>query len=227
MCCGCNTQTHVRIIAIICITLTGLGGFLSFIPTLINHRLAVLDGASGIWIIGVQMVIIIVHLVSYNLCLIGANKRNKWLLIPFMILTSLHILVSIIFEMYLIFVFFTNLLETYHPTFLGTLVAILLLPVIIALPIVVGLSIYFLVIVIKFQSEISSGIISGQQQGMVLQSCNTSQTVQQGGGVAVVYIPSSTQNVTCQYPQRAPYNPYPLQDVEAQAASNFIAEKSQ
>ena len=207
----CNLQTHVRVIAIICITLTGLGGFLSLFAA-ITPLVKGSQIYSGyiVWIV-VQIVITGVQLVSYILCLIGSNKRNKWLLIPFMILTSLHIPLCIILEIYIIPMFFEGLFGKHHPHGMGGLLAAFLFPLIIALLIAVGLSIYFLTIVIKFYNEISSGIISGEQQGMVLQSYNTPQTAQQGGGVAIVYVPPATQTVVYQYPQQPPSNPYTQQ----------------
>ena len=106
MCCN-NLQTHVRVIAIVCIVLTALSAlYLSTTITTLKehhfqHRNNTGTSRSGfntlyqgntVAAICVQIVIYGIHLVCYICCLIGAQKRNRCLLIPFIILTSLHIL---------------------------------------------------------------------------------------------------------------------------------------
>ena len=124
-----------------------------------------------------------------------------------MILTSLHILLCVGLGIVCLFLGATFGANS-HPHSMADLGAafsiLMLIPVLIAL----GLSIYFLAIVIKFFNEISSGAVSGFQQGVVLQPINTPQTIQQGGGAATVYVPPGAQNVIFQYPQQAPHNPY-------------------
>ena len=77
---------------------------------------------------------------------------------------------------------------------------------------VVGLAIYFLVIVAKFYKKLSSGIISGQQPGIGLQTYSSPRGVLQGGGVFPVYTMPATQNITYAYQQEPATNPYQQHD---------------
>ena len=63
--------------------------------------------------IGVQTVVIGVHLVSYNVCFSGVNKRKKPLLIPFMTPTSSHTLLCTVPEIYFMHESYT--LSSYTP----------------------------------------------------------------------------------------------------------------
>ena len=153
--------------------------------------------------IGVQTVIIGVHLVSYILCFIGAIKRNKLLLIPFMILTLLHILLCTLLVIYLIHAYNevsskiefeseTNTKTDSSTYFIG-LAKLFLLLFIHILAFVIAWLIFSLTVVAKFYNHISNGIVLEQQQGMVLQSYSTPEPVQQGGRVATVYVPVAAQ----------------------------------
>ena len=220
----CSLQFHVRFISIVCIVLTALASLNLFVTITASAtgesdaEIPPLYHGSAVTAICVQVAIYAIHIAVYVLCLIGSNKRNKLMLIPFLILKSIHILVCIGLGIYLIFLgaVGSQLLGAafgQEGTEFGvTLCFILLIPVAIAF----WLTVYFIVIVAKFINEIEKGIHSGHQEGMVLETYN--KPVQQGvvhgpGGTQnVTYhyqqqAPPGTQNVAYQYPQQAPLNP--------------------
>ena len=236
----CSLQVHVRAIAIICIVLTFLAAFPLF------ENLSSLDlggeilgsrvtpwttelkyNVAQFW---VSIVTYVIHLLAYFLCLIGAYRRNKYMLIPFLVVTAIEILLWTGGVIYLIYVLASGVEPSYRalPSSFGDtrdeIVAIgglFLYLAIVGLLIPLGILSYFFVIVAKFYNEISSGIISGQREGVVLQAYNPPQMAQQGGGgVATIYVPPNVpyqypqqappvmQNVAYQHPQQPPYNPY-------------------
>ena len=72
---------------------------------------------------------------------------------------------------------------------------ILIIPLLIAL----GITIYFLTITIKFYHELSSGVVGGRTEGVVLQPYAAPTQFQAGTGPSTVYVPSGAQNVTYAY----------------------------
>ena len=139
--------------------------------------------------IGVQISIYVCWVVSEVLCLVGAVKKHKWLMIPFIICICLTILgcIGATISLYLM-----------HPDeFLSCYFLICRsLPWLIPL----GLSIYFLVIIVNFYKELASRHVAGFQEGVALQPYDTP-LVPLGGGHAVFaalphvaqYMPKSTQ----------------------------------
>ena len=84
----------------------------------------------------------------------------------------------------------------------GSLAAIYFFLLLVPLLIGIGISIYFLTIVVKYYKELSSGVIAGQREGIVLQPYS-SQPMQPNTGVATVYVPPGSQV----YQQPPAYNP--------------------
>ena len=68
--------------------------------------------------------------------------------------------------------------------------------------IVLGLSIYFLVIIVKFYKELDSGLVTGQRDGVVLQPLAPPSVTP--GGVQVVYATPGAQNMTYPPQQQPP-----------------------
>ena len=93
----CNTQTHVKVIATICLALTlGLGslhvfvtidgswaGWMAFELTQAFEVKYLYGGNTGL-AVGIQLLIYGWSIVAEFLCLVGAIKNNKYLLIPIM-----------------------------------------------------------------------------------------------------------------------------------------------
>jgi hypothetical protein len=163
----------------------------------------------------VQILLFAVWLVSQSLCLIGALKNNKCLVIPFIIIQGLQILACIGFT--ILFVFLANQsvdalynhnYDSYNEqdfdNFGRNVGGIFFYFLIIPLLIVLGVTIYFLTIVIKFYQELSSGVVGGRTEGIVLQPYTSPTPLQAGGGVPTVYVPPGTQNVVYPYQQQPP-----------------------
>ena len=210
----CNLRTHVKGIAIICIILSVLGSLrvISALSELVTGVTSTetdfVYGGSAALVIGIHIPAFVFVLISEILCLVGAIKNNKCFLVPFMIVQCLTILLCI--GLGILFIYFGIVLESSEYGYdgnndlarLGRIVFFMLL---IPLLIVAGLAIYFLVIVAKFYSELSSGIISGEQPGIVLQPYISPQ------GIPTVYDPLGTQNATNAYQQQPATSPYPQQ----------------
>ena len=208
----CDLQTHVVVIALIGIVFSGLSGIhwaLTFIG--LHHDITRgYEGNAEPFILPnwVQFLCSATFLFADICCLIGAIKRNKYLLIPFMIVNSLVIILLIgcailllIFGSMLTGADITQKIDNYA---LGLGFGLFFFVVIIPMSIALGLYIYFLIIVVKFYKAISSEEISTQQTGMVLQPFNATQYVQQGVNVSSCYVQPGTQNVTYAYQQQQP-----------------------
>ena len=174
----CNLQTHTKVIAILCITFAALSIVGEIWGAVILHS----------EINAIPFLILIAYsgmsLVSAICCLMGSMKQNKCLLIPFMIEKSFNILVCI-------------------GAFLGIMLGAGIFLVVIGLVyaallflIQLGLSIYFLVMVVKYYQEISSGMVSGYTQGVVFHPNNPTPIHKQGGGLSTVYVPPGNEHVT-------------------------------
>ena len=164
------------VISIICLILTGLAS-LDFIITIgkltsghfTSNEVSTLVGGgvyspASIFALVVQILISIYWIVSEVLCLAGAIRNNKCLLIPFIIGLCLPILgcVGLI-----ILVIISGFLDAHPHDPYGKMG---LLIFVIPICIVLGLSIYFLVIIVRFYKELASGIVDGQREGVVLQT---------------------------------------------------------
>ena len=109
--------------------------------------------------IGIPAATYAAHLVSYILCLLGASKSNKCLLIPFMIVTALQVLLWLGIGIFIIYIGATS-------STLQIWIWLLLIPLIGALI----LSTHFLIIVARFYFEIAHRDISRQQPAIVLKT---------------------------------------------------------
>jgi len=220
----CDLRTHVKVIAIICLIFTALGS-LNLIGTVglfisgqVTPQVNMIYGGSNTLALFIQVIVYAFWIGSEIMCLVGAIKNNKCLLIPFIICLSLTILACIGFAIFFILLGsqaldaltsidhqfkndedFQNAAATFGSIFFFLMIVPLL--------IVLGLTIYFLVIVVKYYNEISSGVVSGQQDGMVLQPYTTSPAVQ-GGGVSMVYAQPGAQNISYPYQQQPATNMY-------------------
>lgn len=180
-----NLQTQVKVIAIIYLVFAGLGCvrlILSIDYTIEYSRkneLSLMFGGSPALALGIEIYIYGIWAVSGTLCLVGAIKNNKCLLIPFMISLCLTILAYIGFRIFLVYVGFTDVLYATELRFR---------PNTISLFIGLGLSIYCLVITKKFYNELSSGFVSGWQKGMVLKAYTLPPGVLADRGVPIVYL---------------------------------------
>ena len=165
----CNLQTHTKVIASICLVLTGLGAlnligtFGAFSSGYNTIDVDLIYGGNVAVAITVQILIFTSWIASDVCCLVGAIKNNKCLLIPFMIKMSLTILL-----------------------FFGGIIMCL----------------YYALLTGAVITELSSGVIAGQREGIVLQPYS-SQPMQPNTGVATVYVPPGSQV----YQQPPAYNP--------------------
>lgn len=144
----CSLQNHTQVIAIICIIFTVIGAAISYATTEIDQ----LYQGNTVVAIAVQVSIYVVQLLAYIFCLIGAIKGNKCMLIPFIIVTSLEIILWIGLGILVIILFASSVVDV-----------LFILLAIIFLSITLGFSIYFLVIVAKYYNELDMGIASGEQ----------------------------------------------------------------
>ena len=226
----CNLRTHVIVISIILLIFTGLGSLRligtvsSFISSQVTPEANLIYGGSIGLALAVNILVYGVWFVAEILCLIGALKNNKCLLIPFIIVEGLQIVACIGFAIFFVFLANQSVDELTNinygnqfddqdfERFAGSVGGIFFYFMIIPLLIALGLTIYFLTIAIKFYQELSSGVVGGRTDGVVLQpytSHNTSGVphgvpLQPGGGVSTVYVPPGTQNVTYAYQQQPP-----------------------
>ena len=193
----CNLRTHVIVISI-----------LSLILTILTILTGLSIGPYYGFFWGLAIVVLL-DLLSGTLCLIGALKNNKCLLIPFFIIEGLQIMACI--GLTIPFVFLANQHTRKKHTRKGNeeIYYLFIIPLSIAL----GLRIYFLTIAIKFYQELSSGVVGGRVEGFVLQSYTS--PLQAEGGVSTVYVPPNAvyvpplcppnpQNVMYAYQQQPP-----------------------
>ena len=212
----CNLRTHAMVISIICLIFTGLGS-LNLISTFAQFTsgsatsgdVYTLYGGNITIALGVQILIYVYWFVSEILCLVGAIKNNKCLLIPFMICLCLTILGCVGVTVKMIILGSESLWaqRAFGQPGVG-IGGIIWFLMIIPIGIVLGLSIYFLVIIVKFYNELKSGVAAGQREGVVLQPY-ASPSVPPGGG-KVVYTTPGAQNMsypTQQYPPHQQPNP--------------------
>ena len=213
----CNLRTHVKVISIICLIATTFG-FLRLISTgktletfgtLEKHlEIDLVDNESAALALGIQIPGFLIGLVSGILCLMGAIKNKKCLLIPFMITQCLIILLCIGLVTFFIYRGITDLNNNNDDNSIAAFFFAMLIP----LCLIVGLAIYFFVIVVKFYNELSSGIIVGQQRGIVLQPNGSPEGVLQRSGISTVYASPAIQNVNYSYQQQSAISPYPQQN---------------
>ena len=169
-----SLRTHAMVISILCLlfTLIGIICETSFGSWILNigtgwsstiawytHDIRNSLGISRV-ARGIQISIYVYWIVSEVLCWVGTINNNKSLLIPFIICMCLTMLGCFGSAMqYFVPIILPNNIDFNWTLFL----------VIVSWLILLGLSIYFLVIIIKFYKELASGHVGGFQQGVVLQ----------------------------------------------------------
>ena len=217
----CNLRTHTMVISIICLIFTGLGS-LNLISTVAQSSsgqatssdVNLFYGGNTTIALGVQILIYVYWVVSEILCLVGASNRyqpgtSKCLLIPFMICMCLTILGCVGVTLLLIFYGSLGAHAVSHigsegnvVGAIGSIGVLAVFLMIIPAIIVLGLSIYFLVIIVKFYKELDSGLVTGQRDGVVLQPLAPPSVTP--GGVQVVYATPGAQNMTYPPQQQPP-----------------------
>ena len=210
----CPLQTHVRIISIICLIATGgsglnilrllLTGHVTYFLNLFFHADIVLE-------IVVQICIFLVHLPTYILSFIATFKQNKFMLIPFLIVTSIQLVFVIVFAAYVIIIWTMGILfiglfteentEEFFSALGGILLVIFLIPVFSVL----GILVYFLIVVAKLFCEIHGRIESTIPPTITIQQCTPSINIPghpylDGKGDANVYDPGGTPSAPVETP---------------------------
>ena len=162
----CNHRTHVIVISIVWLILTGLSALGFVVSTVGTFTI----GSSNLkdlnqndlnyihLIVGIQAVMHIFLITSGILSIVGAVKNKKCLLVPFMISMALQILVCIGGGIYACVVLDK---AGYNASAL-----IFIIPLLIG----IGISVYFLTIPIILYNELSSGEVGEVRPGMVLRT---------------------------------------------------------
>ena len=205
MCCEHRTQ----VILILNLYLFGTAvGSLHLITTVSEYTSSyvsdeanlIYGGNMGLALV-VKVLVYFTWLVSEILCLIGALKNNKFLLIPFIIVQGLQIFA------------FIGLIIAYvmrgNRSDMEVLYYLVIIPLLIG---AIGLSICFLVPTIQFYRELSTGVVGGQAEGVVLQLYTSPMLHQETGELSTLYSPPVTENVTCAYQQQPPSYAYSQQE---------------
>ena len=164
----CNNRTHVIVISIICLVITGLSalwfGFTTvatFIRGDVDKLNYFIDGENIGNVVGIIAVIHPLWITSQSLSIVGAVKNNRWFLLPFMICLILQTS-SCGLSAYFIYLGMSDgCYMNFRMKFVCPWVTHIL-PLLIA----TGVSIYFFVITIKFYRELSSGRVDGEQPGI-------------------------------------------------------------
>ena len=169
MCC-CDHRTHVKVIGILYLVFLALS-LIVVIATILNavevkeayENYEDVEKSYAI-ALGLEIPWFVFSVISVVLCLMGAFKNNKCFLIPFIVLQCLNILIFI--GLGILFIYLGTVTVSIGGSIgggFGGIVAswgsaffVLLIPVLIGL----GMSIYFLVIVVKFFQELSMGIVA-------------------------------------------------------------------
>ena len=176
-----NSQTHVKAVAIICISLSVIcislliGDAIEVSSTEIDF---VFDKSSA-QDLGIEISVYFISLISAILCLIGAIKNKKRLLIPFMIVTCLIILAVIGFQIY-----YWGLQSPNNHYWIIEGKSIVITTTLLFLGPV--LDIYFFVVVVKYYCELSSSKLYGYTEDVVFQRCNSPPIIEQVGGLSNV-----------------------------------------
>ena len=168
MCC-CDHRTHVKVIGILYLVFLALS-LIIVIGTIVKavEDKEIIetneDVEKGYAIaLGLEIPWFVFSVISVVLCLMGAIKNNKCFLIPFIVLQCFNILIFI--GLGILFIYLGTVVVSIGGAIGGAFGGIvgswgaaffvLLIPVLIGL----GMSIYFLIIVVKFFQELSMGIM--------------------------------------------------------------------
>ena len=119
--CLCTSEIRIRIISIISIVLTLLSA-LNLVKISVTgdvgYDLPILYNGSYIMALYVQSSVILVHLFTYIILLLGSLYKSKMMSIPTLIISSLQIIIIIILAIYLIYVGTTLSLLMLIPVFI-------------------------------------------------------------------------------------------------------------
>ena len=192
MCCG--LQTHTKVIAIINLIGIGLGA-----TKVVSHvRFAFETNISEAKALAIVNVLSNAFwAVAVILCLVGAIKRKRFFLIPFMVGQSISILICSIACLLIMILGSTVIAwvsggdsESTGEIQGGEVVGMLVVIVLIFFGATIGVSVYFLLIVAKFYKECRFTETSyGQPQGMVLEPTGTNEG-------SKMYVPPDSQKLT-------------------------------
>ena len=197
MCCYLDLHLHVRAISITCLVLTAFSIFIiikTIVTGFVIYEFSIVNFGDYVLVIFLQVVSWIIHLVVYTFSLIGAGKRNKYMLIPFLIVTSLQLTLCVGLGIWFTYLgsqavqAVANTTDNKLLQALGGLVFLLIIPVFAAF----GILLYFFIVVAKFYIEIDVGIIQPEDQPTItVHGCNNLQPNEQdeSGGVATIYDP--------------------------------------
>ena len=225
----CPIETHVRIISVMCLILTGISGLniLTLIFTgYVGYLFKMFFNNDHILEILAQMFIFMGHSIAYIMSFIASFKRNKLLLIPFLIVTTLQIMFLSGIGIYVLYLGSKGMQKLIEITGNNDLAALgMFLVLIFLVPIVVALSvcIYFLVVATIFYSEIVTQSETNIPPPTIIivqptPNCNKSQhDSNEDRGVAIIsdasFIPS------------APIEPVSLENVQYGSSSTTNEEK--
>ena len=175
----CNLQNHTKVIALISL----LSALLGFKDTISQIGFA---GDSNVaeskTTALVSVLCSTVWVLAVCLCLHGAIKRKRFFLIPFMVGLSIAILICSLSLLVIISGNTADMLEMQEAEMFALKVVSFIL---------LGLSVYFLVIVAMFYKELASEMNDRQREGMALESLRTDQG-------SKMYVPPESQNLMCQ-----------------------------
>lgn len=145
-----DLRTRVKIMSLVFLALTAID------VLFVAGHLMTRDGSKTFNAIdGIQIVICVIWLGAEILGFIGAHKKEKFCLIPFMVCLGLTAVLLTV-----LFLYFANHSGQWVRSPDTYWKFVFLLPIIIVL----GLAIYFLVTVFKFYDQLSSEIITEQEE---------------------------------------------------------------
>ena len=198
----CSLETQVRIISITSLIVTGLSvlNILKLIITgYVDAILSIFFHDHFISSLFVQLVVFIVHLITYILCFIATIKRNKYMLIPFLIVTVIHIIFFISVAIYFIYlaVLVQIAVELTDSNIIASLGFVLILAFLVPIIAASAVSTYSLVIVAKFYQEIDNEWELQIPPTITIQECtpreNTPETqFMNSKEIATIYDPTIT-----------------------------------
>ena len=140
--CLSSRSVKVRTIGIICIVLTALSA-LNLVRIAatgdIGYDILSLYNGNYVLALYIQSMIFVVHLIIYIILIFGSIYSNKYLIVPFIVVTTLQILLLIVLAVYFVY--------------LGISMYLILLAPLFA---VIGCAMYFLVIAVQFYREIDN-----------------------------------------------------------------------
>ena len=178
MCCCCSLRTHTKVIAVICLISTvggigTIGAFMAETRDAVTIDAGFFQGGNMKGTLAIQIPIYVFCILSDVLCLVGAIKSKKCLLMPFIIKMVLLILASVIVAT--LFIIWGSKAGSFIAVSandgdwqnvagtVGTITSTIFYFLLIPLLIEVGIAIYFLVIVVRYFKEISSDMVTNSE----------------------------------------------------------------